>query len=768
MGAVTLNTSCLGETQGTASWQELLGETVFKQDGKGGASSAVIADDDFFTETLGMPSKIDINQQCGAAAGGLEELPNDCSELKNKTGGKNNLNAFRNAQLKAMQGYACHLLKTDAIQGEMSCLKTAIQSVEQNINQMKTAFTPVLQKAATDIGTMDSMIQDRQTQGEEITKRLQGNPETGEKGLLQIKADLEAMAKSLPMIAAQRKSAVEKMTNTKARLEVLVQQNKMSLAMDCFQKKPQAGMQCVKNGPLVSAQEYLLCRYEQSQMVGKGGKIVANSANKKRAESRKSSLESVLKSIASESPSMTDLPSGDQLKALETSSKTYPIKSPADVQRRFSGYLKNFSAQGGLPVDSFMQAELQKCYAQADREVNSQRTDPHSQISLLQNGLKAQEDELRAGMKGEIIDFAGKYTEAVKGNTGLDLQMNTNACLQGTAADQSSCIQALSNALNTVLTGNITETEKSKLTPAALALTGGKAPFFAFDQEMPAKNPALKYKISCRGVSGCATALQAAHKDVKGKLEATQKQKTDYQKNVNNSITTQAQTYGKQMSQVSGELRKRMEAISKAFGAAGLGGALKLEDRKVDMKEIQPDEKTGLYDVNDIDKLIYGNTSPALLTLDAAGFAEAEGKLSEKKTEMAKTLANLRDSYQNVEAKLNRCDTISMGERGEKACERVASVCSQSKNDPLATVASTFAMLEEEDKKAMKGLIQKSLQTSNAGKNAAAKLWGEENCAEAERLCTMAANEGDYKDFDIFMKNMNKGSGSKAGTLTEP
>jgi hypothetical protein len=682
LGTVTINTSCLAQNLGgeqATNWTDLIGKTVFKT----GSSTESPSEDEaekFYSE-LGLPSTISMNTKCPPASGGVKELPEGCENFDVKS--------IEKVNMQAMRGYACNIKKGDALLGEMGCLRSSIQSLNQNVATMKNNLSPILQKAEKDMETINSMLLDRETQQKEIVSRLQGNPETGNKGLLQIKQELEGLAKTLPTIATKTRQNAENIQLQNERFETLIQQNKMSIAMDCFDKRPREGYRCSVNGPLVSAKEYILCRYEQSQYQSTNGRTVVR-GNEKIAKSRRESLKALFDNISADAPSMVKFPPAGDTAAWSNTMQSYPINTPKQLMDRYGSYLGNMKA-GNASIGAFMQQEINKCYKEASQEVDRQRTDANSQISLNQKVLRDQEEQFQADTKGVILDYSSKYSEAVKGNTGLQINMNTGPCLQGKPADQASCVNALSNALNTVLTGQITTTDAKQLTPAAMALTGGKTPIFGFDQDMPATNANLKFRIKCAGVNGCVTALQAAERGIKNDSIKIQTNKTNYQQSVNRGITQQAQQLGKAFSAASGELSKRMAALSRAFAQAGVGGALSLKKREINGKEIQPNEKTGMYGVDDLENLIFANTSPPLLMLDDEGFAAAESKLSDERKKQEEELSQLKDVMEQMRAKEDSCKGASKS----KKCETKLAECkTMNVSDPLNSILRTLGEAE--------------------------------------------------------------------------
>src|SRR5690606_15090732 len=100
------------------------------------------------------------------------------------------------------------------------------------------------------------------------------------------------------------------------------------------------------------------CRFEQSQYVAKGGKVVVNSANQKRAAARKESLSKLLDQIIGEAPKLSRLPATNDKDGFEATIQSYLINNPADVTNRYGSYLRNMEGPGGIPVESFVRSSM--------------------------------------------------------------------------------------------------------------------------------------------------------------------------------------------------------------------------------------------------------------------------------------------------------------------------------------------------------------------------------------------------------------------------
>jgi hypothetical protein len=150
-------------------------------------------------------------------------------------------------------------------------------------------------------------------------------------------------------------------------LEQTIQLRIAALTVECFQSKSVLHFQCQRNGPPVSASEFVLCRFFQNFFLDSEGSVDRSKRTEAQAKMATESLKALLSTMLSD---LVD--------------KGYDIN---ELMAKWDGLLRQFD-KASLRVSEFVAYELGECYQRARTQVDRERHSENTSLGQLESSLK--------------------------------------------------------------------------------------------------------------------------------------------------------------------------------------------------------------------------------------------------------------------------------------------------------------------------------------------------------------------------------------------
>ena len=579
---------------------------------------------------------------------------------------------------------ACKRGVLDALRGEIGCFKKQIADAEGYMNELvngQGGLAGMLNQANEQLTQIDQEVQDRQAQFDEANQRIEGGEGGNPPGLRQAKDAVTKLSTDLPKRLTQVNQQVENLRNQQARFNTLVNQLSMGRAMDCM-NTPVQGYRCVKDGTSstkyptgsVSPLDYLKCIYAQSANKVVGGSVVKNT---KREDALMKQATAAFTNAAAKAPNATSLPDFSDQKAFAASMKVYTVNNPTDLGKLLAPTLRDMEAATGKNMTSQFWADINRCYAQAQKEVAKERTDSNSQIKASETAMKQSFETTRSTNASAFRELRDSYMTAVKAATGQSLNIDTSKCENASLEDQAKCFDALNAMTDSLLTGKVTS-PSSSLTGPALALTNGQEPIHGFAGVLMAKNNTQRtIPVQCGGIDDCLTKYTNLRTQLKQTVDERKQFKTNFQNNVNSRLLMTAKDLASKgvagggaagvqpgmvtLNSVAAGIAQRKAQLETAMSKFGVEAGLDLDPKEV--KEPGKDEGTGLYKPSDLKNLVLAEIDPGLPDNNSKGFTDATKAIGDRDKELTKLQDAIDTDYQAIQSKIAECekDTKKLG-----------------------------------------------------------------------------------------------------------
>jgi hypothetical protein len=613
----------------------------------------------------------------------------------------------------ASQKYlACKRGVLDALKGEIGCFKKQIADANGYMNEVVNGpggLAEILNQGNNDLQSIDQEIQDRQSQYSSANERIEGGEGGNPPGLKQAKQALTELTTKLPSRVTQVNQQVQNLRSQQARFETLVSQLSMARAMECM-NTPMQGYRCVKDGTTstkypsgsVSPVDYLKCIYAQSANKVAGGTMVRNAP---REDAYMKQATAAFAQAAGKAPSATTLPDFSDSKAFSATMKVYTVNNPADLLKLLSPTLKDMQGATGKNMTAQFQADINRCYSTAQKEVATERTDANSPIKASEVAMQQSFDTTKAANAGAFRELRDSYATAIKAATGQSVNIDTSKCETASLEDQAKCFDALNSMSDALLTGKVNPTSSS-LTGPAQALTNGQEPIHKFAAVLMAKNVTNRtIPVACSGVDECLTKYTGLRTQLKQTVDERKAFKETYKTQVNNKLMTTAkdlaskgvtgagaagiQTSGITLNSVAAGVEKRKTQLATAMSKLGVDAGLDLDPKEI--KEPGKDDATGLFKPSDLKSLVMAEVTPQLPDMNSKGFTDALKSIGERDKEVEKLEDALDTDMAAYQSKAAECAATKKKASCDKATEVLKDCKETASKNNLAVLDADIA-----------------------------------------------------------------------------
>ncbi len=443
----------------------------------------------------------------------------------------------------------CKKAKADVIQAELSCLQSLGQKVNAQAATLGGLFQQASQLAQQRAQGYQLVYEDDQEKLAQVGKLLSGDEGGG--GLLQMQKETQDELAKIPQELLQLQNAYKDSQQQQKTLNSFIQSRTSGLMMDCFANRPVANFRCKPNGPIVSASEYVACRYEQSQSVGSNGLIEQNNLIQGKAQAGGQALRSLLDQMATDGNGKgnAEVPTDpDQMLNQGNTGGQAMIASPGDVDRLYGAQLARFRI-GNTSGRDFVMQTMQSCYSRATNQVNVEKTNAGSAIGVSLNKIQTNVNDVNRQITESYQKLSQRYTGIQGVLRGENLQLNAPACVSGPTQSRINCLQNARNEIQGLLTGSAAASKN------VITLRGN--------------NPAKAIPIPCTGLSGCISALQNNKRSLTAHQQQVVAENKSYILTQNQGMETFAKTLGAQLSGASMMINKQLSDLNLALASIG-------------------------------------------------------------------------------------------------------------------------------------------------------------------------------------------------------
>ncbi len=520
-----------------------------------------------------------------------------------QSGGKYDANKWEQLN-KQNQSYlsalSCKKDKFSEADQAIQCLSQQASMLVQNIASLQAAFVGNIQRMQKDLAQLNAIKEDRVSQMQEVQKRLHGDKQTGKRGILELRDETKKLVEAMEgEIQTQIKEPWDGVALQKKVLNERIESLKMGLASKCFQERKGSGYRCLRNGPPVTAKEYVLCRYGQNQTISKVGTVESDKGTLNRAASAQAGLEALLSEMFEQMPSNASIPKSEE-EATAFMSQSSGILTVQQLRKRFGERLAAFNGKG-LDIEGFVMKTMASCYKRANADVERERTRDSVIRTQIVQTQKAEERAQRA--TATILNrYSEHYSAAFRALTGNHMPVNTAACTGAKPNTQIQCAEDLKTNMTQLLAGTGPN--------SSVAMTV-RAP----------SNQSLSVAFTCDGLNDCAQKLENLHGSLDEETKRIDTYKQNYVMTANQNIDRFAKQMAGMLNQHSQALMNQLQGLNMSLAALGVSPGLEI--RPMDPEQLVPQEPDGLFGPpNNVMALIGAQMNPPLPNINANSFSE--------------------------------------------------------------------------------------------------------------------------------------------------
>jgi hypothetical protein len=281
---------------------------------------------------------------------------------------------------------------------------------------------------------------------------------------------------------------------TQRSLDEQIQMRTMALTMDAFAHRAQPALRSSPQGPPVSARDYLLCRYQQSQQITSSGVVDRSGVHNAQTAASGQSLGSLLDQITASGADSGPPHSGE----LGQANQPQLVLSVADIERRYGQALSQYRF-GSTSAREFVSQTLRLLQTMAQMQVEREQQLPLSVLGQARFALQQAKQDADQQYHALFSKYAQVQSDTLKALTGQTAPLALSAALNTAPSAQVPALQSLRSQLEGLLTG---------ATPASAVVV-----------EIAGNNPATAIRFGCAGLNGCIAALQNAARNLTTQAE---------------------------------------------------------------------------------------------------------------------------------------------------------------------------------------------------------------------------------------------------------
>ncbi len=553
---------------------------------------------------------------------------------------------------QAVTGQQCKKARIAEARGKLDCLQRGASLMESMIGQQRQRFEQEIQAAQSALRQLDQIKKGFEEQNKTIGERLNGNSDSGAKGLIQateeMQAALDQMQGPQGVIELFKQKNREIDDRRKFLLEQ-VQARTLELTTSCIAEGGTQGKryQCEPNGPDVDYFTYLGCLYRASFYLGEGGRIERNAVADKKAAAGVQSLGGALQRLLASVPRSIGAPPSSPQRLDQLTSNTSQLWFGFDdfkdeIRRRLSGFEnKNFR------VADRVLRKAEGCFNTAKVQVSRERrgaSSGGSRLVDLQLEIKRSEEEQSANAKKFFFEANRSYVDAVKPLLGRNVPLQLDQCTTAKPRIQGECMNQVQSSFEDLYLG------KSDLTKLNMVVPGNGA--------------VRDLVIQCAGLKGCTADLQAQHDYLKSTITQVDQAKTKYANEANQKIDAMRTSLARAMAFPNQLVIQQQDELNRFLSELGVGSSVELEDVEGRAFEKDDDEAlSGLYknpEGEDFLAAIGAGSTPPLKKVGKDSFKDAYQGMADAEKEANEKIAKLNSLKSKMLAASAKCAAEAM------------------------------------------------------------------------------------------------------------
>ena len=557
------------------------------------------------------------------------DIPVDTSNLDCQTMGSNP-SALKQIEALLQQNLCtadCKLEKLQAIQGEVSCLSAQMNSLSQQVASLQTPFTQGILSLQQGLQKIKNAEADEDAMIVNVNQKLNGDPISGAVGILGLSKQVSDTVAAMPADIQKAREASQGVTQAQNTLAVQIQMRTAALTQDCFSNRVVSTYRCTPGGPPVSPKDYLVCRYQQNQVLGTDGKTIEqNGVKQQQAQASAQGLSALLAQITGDTPSLTgggNIPTTpDQVQ--QNMQQPLLVLSPSDVASRYGTSLSTYKI-GNQTAKDFVVGILTSCNSRSTQEVSLEESNPNSQIGQAQYNLRQLQQETTQSIAGLFNSYNQTYAAGVGALTGQNTPLNLSACTGAALRVQVNCLDQIRTNMQGLLQGT----------------TPGSAMTINLQGQTSTQT------VSCQGLQGCARQLQTFSTNLTRARGTLTTFKQNYIKQANLQVQSTIAAQASALSAKSQMVNSMVAQIGSALASEGFSGAFAPHPMKGAALHYDQD---GLVEApSDLLGLIGQSVSPPLLDLNGGGLSSGMSGVASSQAALAQKVADIQSGLMRAE-----------------------------------------------------------------------------------------------------------------------
>lgn len=593
---------------------------------------------------------VSMNTVCPSAATPGEPK---CEDFSSAAGfDRTRFQSFLSQLTLARSSAVCEKAKIEAIRAEITCLQAQAQALAQQIATLQQVYVTNINRMQQDVAQIKQVEADRAAQLEDVNQRLNGGAAGGQVGLLETKRKIEELIGQMPTEVLEVRQKFENLQKSRQALEEQIQTQTMAKAGECFKTRTQSNFRCSRNGPPVSALEYVKCRFEQNQFLGEEGVIERDKATENRAKGNAQALASVLDTMLADMPTVTRLPA-DPEAALQEQQQNTNILSAADIESQYGDSLASFNGQG-LDIHDFVTKAMGLCIQRAARETSRDRKRTNSAIGVTQLRIKQEEEQVNRLVDERLQKYSNNFSDAMQALTGQSLPLNTSACVAGNPSTQIGCLEDMKSNMQGLLSGT------SRNSAVSMNIRGSL--------------PATNISFSCNGLNGCISKLQNVSRNLDTEKTRLKSFREDYVLKAKQSVDRFTKTMAQTMSGQNAALKARMDALNSAMSSMG---ASPVDIQPIAAEEPQFDEDGLPLPPTNVLALIGSQMNPPMLDVVGNNFSSGLSGLSTKQEDIDRRMGEVASRETTARGLAARCEGARANELAQSLQTDISQLTSQ-------------------------------------------------------------------------------------------
>jgi hypothetical protein len=526
----------------------------------------------------------------------------------------------------------CQKNELTAVQSELTCIKQQGNLMTQQISQLSSVFQQNITRMQTALQGYKQRVADRTNQIDFVNKMLGGNSANGKEGLIQLQTETQAMVnQALPDEINKVTQQAQSIAQQQQMITEQINQRELALMNDCFVNQAGANYRCTPNGPPVSAQAYVLCRYQQSQSVV-GNNFETNNIVQSAGSGNTMGIQSILTSIFQNTPTNSAFPTTPAAQQ-QGFSNTFTQTSLSGIQQQYISQLAQYNTPN-FNVEQWVAQAYQACYTQAQNTVSIEQTEASSAIGAAEFAVKQTTQTNQTEFTKDLQTYSQQWSKVMGTLSSQFSPMDVSQCMNATPSIEGNCLTNIQTQMQGLLNG--TATSQAFVIPVP--------------SQFPDTAIAPQY-LTCQGLAGCVQMLQQRSTDLNTAKTTLTNQQSAYVTQAKQSTQAFITQMGQMLGPQNVALQQKVDGMNSLLLSLGVSGNIKFPP--VEKEPLQFDED-GLPKMPDsMVNLVGGTLSPPLLNV-ASGDTDL-GAIADKNTTIGENQQKIADLSGKLTAMESSC-----------------------------------------------------------------------------------------------------------------